>query len=727
MLATNRKSVRAALTLIIGFGAATIAAAQTTYYVNGSCGDDSWTGLSPVCEAPDGPKRTIQAGIDAADHFDEVVVADGLYRGAGNKNLEFFTKEMSIRSTGGPEKCIIDCENDGFGFTFCTLPDDRPVTIAGFTIRNGRHQNASGICIYAADVKIDNCIIEHCIATGWRGGGISIGQASNVWITRTIIRFNSAEASEWSRGGRGGGVYIEYDSYVKMDGCFVEDNTAYGDGGLGDVTRGGGIYVERTSGLHLRRSEVSRNRAVALNRAVTAQGGGLYHDGYNPRRGRSEIRDTRFTDNEAVNTQDPGPAEGGGLFLGTLPIVSNCDITGNRAGFGGGAAISGGAEGYETITDSRITGNTALLDGGGLLLRGGSKWFTQLTLTDNHAGRDGGGAAPALGGGQASWTSCEIARNVAGRDGGGLSAPVRNMGRCRVIQNHAGRNGGGLHMDLNAGIDARIDSTLIAANRADEAGGGCFSLDPRGLSILNSTIASNDSEAGGGGLHVAVGVPGEVATIGSSVFYDNAPFTIVDNSGLVRIERSNIEGGWPGAGNIDADPRFVDPANGDYRLLPGSPCIDAGDNRAVVGGTDLARNPRRVDDPGMPNAGIGLGAIVDMGAYEFQGVSSGFITVHPRPGLAGRSNQLQAAGAAPGERVYFVYGFSSGATGVPGCPGLTIGIANAQIAAQATADSDGNASAIIPVPNAAAGRTILLQALDRSACEVSNLVRYRFP
>ena len=62
----------------------------TTVYVNGACGNNAWTGASPVCAAPDGPKAMIQAGITAAVNGDEVVVADGVYTGAGNKNLNFF-------------------------------------------------------------------------------------------------------------------------------------------------------------------------------------------------------------------------------------------------------------------------------------------------------------------------------------------------------------------------------------------------------------------------------------------------------------------------------------------------------------------------------------------------------------------------------------------------------------------------------------------------------------
>ncbi len=77
-----------------------------------------------------------------------------------------------------------------------------------------------------------------------------------------------------------------------------------------------------------------------------------------------------------------------------------------------------------------------------------------------------------------------------------------------------------------------------------------------------------------------------------------------------------------GDGNIDADPLFVDPDDGDLRLSPGSPCIDAGDNTAVPEEitTDLDGNPRFVDDPGTADTGYGDPPVVDMGAFEFQGL-----------------------------------------------------------------------------------------------------------
>ena len=64
-----------------------------------------------------------------------------------------------------------------------------------------------------------------------------------------------------------------------------------------------------------------------------------------------------------------------------------------------------------------------------------------------------------------------------------------------------------------------------------------------------------------------------------------------------------IEGQLAGEGNIDIDPQFTDPENGDYTLLEGSPCIDAGT-------ADL-------DGDGVDDITDFIGLAPDMGAYEF--------------------------------------------------------------------------------------------------------------
>jgi hypothetical protein len=89
-------------------------------------------------------------------------------------------------------------------------------------------------------------------------------------------------------------------------------------------------------------------------------------------------------------------------------------------------------------------------------------------------------------------------------------------------------------------------------------------------------------------------------------------------------------------GNISINPQFVD-ADGpdnipgtiddDLRLLATSPCIDAGDNTVAElqdVEVDLDNNPRFLDRPETPDTGVGPPPFIDMGAYEFPGVSGPF-------------------------------------------------------------------------------------------------------
>ena len=66
----------------------------------------------------------------------------------------------------------------------------------------------------------------------------------------------------------------------------------------------------------------------------------------------------------------------------------------------------------------------------------------------------------------------------------------------------------------------------------------------------------------------------------NSILWNNSPESIYlelygENQEPI-ITYSDIEGGWEGEGNIDIDPFFTDPENGDYTLQEGSPCIDTG-------------------------------------------------------------------------------------------------------------------------------------------------------
>jgi Right handed beta helix region len=73
------------------------------------------------------------------------------------------------------------------------------------------------------------------------------------------------------------------------------------------------------------------------------------------------------------------------------------------------------------------------------------------------------------------------------------------------------------------------------------------------------------------------------------------------------------------AHGIQADPKWVNPAGGDFHLLASSPAIDSANSGATSQpSTDVEGHPR-VDDPTTANTGAGPRAYDDRGAYEFDG------------------------------------------------------------------------------------------------------------
>ena len=158
-----------------------------------------------------------------------------------------------------------------------------------------------------------------------------------------------------------------------------------------------------------------------------------------------------------------------------------------------------------------------------------------------------------------------------------------------------------------------ITNCLIMDNEGSEVGGGIY-VARSDATISNCTIVNNTAAYGAGGVYCMDGT----ATVVNCVLRGNLPNEI--SGGGTTVTYCNVQGGQAGEGNIDADPLFVDPDNHDFRIGPGSPCIDAGDSTALPPDvlTDLDGNPRFVDDPETEDTGIGY-PCVDMGAYEYQG------------------------------------------------------------------------------------------------------------
>jgi PKD repeat protein len=186
------------------------------------------------------------------------------------------------------------------------------------------------------------------------------------------------------------------------------------------------------------------------------------------------------------------------------------------------------------------------------------------------------------------------------------------MSRCIVEDNQA-EQGGGVALGQLGGLR----NCLMVGNTASGLGGGVYS---QGGTVESSTISSNSALCGGG---LYIDGPVQVA---NSILYGNTAGAWADcapSDATALVSYSLVgTGSVPGTGNITGDPRFVNPAGGDYRLGSGSPCVDAGLVQLwMFSSYDLDNHPRV------------QGAGVDLGAYESG--SSGepeapAITVQPR-------------------------------------------------------------------------------------------------
>ena len=118
-----------------------------------------------------------------------------------------------------------------------------------------------------------------------------------------------------------------------------------------------------------------------------------------------------------------------------------------------------------------------------------------------------------------------------------------------------GSTGGGLHIyysDLSF-----FDNNTIVNNHSDWRGGGIYLHGPSSISGANNIIWGNDAE------------------IGPQIFQESAATSF--------FSYSDIQGGWEGEGNIDADPLFCESNSSDYHLAGNSPCSGTGLDGADMG------------------------------------------------------------------------------------------------------------------------------------------------
>ncbi|MBA7602614.1 hypothetical protein ES703_09710 [subsurface metagenome] len=392
--------------------------------------------------------------------------------------------------------------------------------------------------------------------------------------------------------------------------------------------------------------------------AARASGGGMFNDNSRP-----TMTNCTFSGNSAG-------ARGGGMFNDNSgPTMTNCTFSGNSAGDRGGGMHND--NGSLTMTDCTFSGNSAGDRGGGMHNDNSSLTMTDCTFSRNWAEREGGGMHSS--GSTPTLTNCMFSANSAGWDGGGMdnykSSPM--ITNCTFSENSAvGNDGGGMNNYRSSPV---ISNCTFRGNSANDWGGAMRNVFSSSPTISNCAFVENFAKGDGGGLFnyyesspmiTNCTFAGNSAPNGSAfacdsfgqghwsnvrvsncILWDGGDEIWNNDNSAFTITYSNIEGDWPGAGNIDADPCFVqtgfwDPngtpedanddfwVDGDYHLLQSSPCINAGDPNYVAESneTDLDGEPRAI-------AGR-----IDMGAYEATIQTKADLWVLPRV-INRRSNQ----------------------------------------------------------------------------------------
>jgi hypothetical protein len=465
------------------------------------------------------------------------------------------------------------------------------------------------------------------------GGGISVGTMSNPTFYNDTIMNNVASQL-------GGGIMCWDKSEIIFDEVIIEGNEASWGGGLGMSSvkvyvndckvlnntaenLGGGIASD-FSNVSINNSEIISNSAsmsggihawydtldiddCEISQNIADYGGGIHADF-----SQLELMNSLFSENQAIN--------GGGIHIWNSDLnITQCEFTGNNVTYEGGAMDLnlGDTLVFDrpyliNIKQSQLIENNADFRSGGMkieqtdtLISYADIHIDQCIFDKNHAERI---AALRIVGMFQNFrvSNSRFTGNLTDLWNGGTSFSLGCNGKvtnCLFTDNHAAGGSPGASGVSNGALVHYINCTFVNNTAASV---GALSAHRDGIASITNCIFWNNSPR-------QIWVKGlrEDAFSEMYVNYCNIQF------GIDSVETDTLAALYWGEGNIDSDPLFLDPDNGDFQLMDDSPCIDAGIDSVEVKGQWLIAPDSDIEGLPRPQAGA---TRQDLGVYENQDV-----------------------------------------------------------------------------------------------------------
>ena len=245
------------------------------------------TDLNFVLVSPDGKRgyASIQAAVNAAQPGEIVLLANGVYRGEGNRDIDFRGKRLSLFSiSGNPVDCVIDCERSGRAL-LVDFPGGAVIKVHGISFENALSEHGAGVLGFRSTLTFTVCDFVNNYAQDGSGGAIHLEgcQAS----------FKSCNFYNNAAKQRGGVIYAT-DSITDFSRCALAGNEAR-DGAAAAFTseeafpersrhmlsaclfawnkarNAGGAILGSDAHINISQSTISHNTAGKNGAAITCQ------------------------------------------------------------------------------------------------------------------------------------------------------------------------------------------------------------------------------------------------------------------------------------------------------------------------------------------------------------------------------------------------------------------------------------------------------------------------